>query len=204
MAESIGATEELGAMVRGLRGFFLVDPTELPLLFLVEQLLAGSPGQGRLYRVKGENDQLVQGLSAFLGDAIHLGTEVVNILQSPKKVFVTAREKNGRHKKLRADYVVVAVPATVVRSMSFDPPVSSPQRQAISTLAYGPATKTLLQFTRRFWRGRHHRKAYATDLPIGTIWDANEEQPGGTGILTLLAGGSTSHAAQDSLKTGGI
>ncbi len=202
--ESVGAPDELGAMVRGLRGFFLVDPTELPLLLLVEQLMAGSPGQGRLYRVKGGNDQLVQGLSAFLGDAIHLGTEVVNILQSPKKVFVTAREKNGRPKKLRADYVVVAVPATVVRSLSFDPPLSSPQRQSISTLTYGPATKTLLQFTRRFWRGRHHRKAYATDLPLGTMWDANEEQPGRTGILTLLAGGSASHAAQESLRTGGI
>ncbi len=202
--ESIVAEEELRAMVQGLRGFFLIDPTELPLLILVEQLIAGSPGEGRLFRVKGGNDQLAQGLSAFLGDAIHLGIEVVKIAQSPGKVFVTARDHNGTHQRLRADYVVVTGPATTVRSLQFDPPLSPPQHQAISTLPYGPATKTLLQFKRRFWRARHHRKAFATDLPLGTIWDANEEQSGLTGILTLMAGGSTSRIAEKSLKKGGI
>lgn len=97
-----------------------------------------------------------------------------------------------------------AVPATVIRSLNFNPPLPPPLREAVSTLAYGPATKTLLQFKRRFWRGRHRRNAYATDLPIGTMWDANEEQRGRRGILTLMAGGSASQAAQASLVEGGI
>jgi monoamine oxidase len=202
--KSIVAEEGLHAMVRGLRGFFLVDPTELPLLLLVEQLIAGSPGEGRLFRVKGGNEQLAQGLSAFLGDAIHLGIEVLKIAQSPGKVFVTARDNNGAVRRLRADYVVVTVPATIVRTLQFDPPLSPPQHQAISTLPYGPATKTLLQFKRRFWRAGHQRRAFATDLSLGTIWDANEEQAGPTGILTLMAGGSTSRIAEESLKQGGI
>lgn len=202
--DSVGAADELGAMVCGLRGFFLVDATELPLLVLVEQLIAGSPGQGRLYRVKGGNDHLVQSLAAFLVDPVHLGTEVVNVVQSPRNVFVTARDRNGRHRKLRADYVVLAIPATVVRSLSFDPPLPSSQRLAISTLSYGPATKTLLQFKRRSWRGGHHRNAYTTDLPVGTIWDANEEQTGRPGILTLLAGGSASRVTQELMAKGGI
>ncbi len=202
--ESIGAVKELGALVLGLRGFFLLDPTELPLLAIVDQLITGTPGQGRLYRVKGGNDQLVQGLSAFLGEHIHLGTEAMKIVQSPKKVFITVRDRNRRHTKLRADYVVLAVPATVVRSLCFDPPLPSPLRQAVTTLPYGSATKTLLQFKRRFWRGRRRTNAYATDLPIGTIWDANEEQPGRTGILTLMAGGSASKATQESMTEGGI
>nr|MBA2485548.1 FAD-dependent oxidoreductase [Nitrospira sp.] len=74
----------------------------------------------------------------------------------------------------------------------------------MTTLPYGPVTKTLLQFTRRFWRGRHRTNAYATDLPIGTIWEANEEQPGRMGILTLLAGGSASMATQASMTAGGV
>lgn len=202
--DSIGAGDELGAMVRGLRGFFLVDATELPVLLLVEQLIAGSPGQGRLYRVKGGNDRLAQGLSTFLNDAVHLGSEVVNITQSPKKVFVTARDRHGAGNTFRADYLVLAVPATIVRSMRFDPPLPSSQDQAFSALAYGSATKTLLQFKRRFWRGRHHRYAYATDLPLGTIWDANEEQRGRSGILTLLAGGSLSQTTQKTMGAEGI
>ena len=202
--QSIGAMKELGALALGLRGFFLMDPADLPLLAIVDQLTAGTPGQSRLYRVKGGNDQLVHGLSAFLGDHIHLDTEAMRIMQSPKKVFITVRHRNGKDARLRADYVVLAVPATVVRSLRFDPPLPSPMRQAVTTLPYGPATKTLLQFKRRFWRGRRRTNAYATDLPIGTIWDANEEQPGRTGILTLMAGGSASKTTQESMAAGGI
>lgn len=202
--DSMGAGDELGAMVRGLKGFFLVDPADLPLLLLVEQLIAGSPGQGRFYRVTGGNDRLLRGLSSFLGESIHLDMEVVKIRQSRRSVSVTARGSHGRHKTFQADYVVVTAPATVVRSLSFDPPLPEPQRQAISTLAYGPATKTLLQFKRRFWRGSHQRNAYATDRLVGTMWDANEEQRGRAGIFTLLSGGSASQAAQELLRRKGI
>ena len=202
--ENTGAEKELRAMVRGLRGLFLLDPHELPLLFLIEQLIAGTPGQGRLYRVKGGNDQLAQGLSTFLGEHIHLGTQVVKIAQSQKKVWVTVRDRSGLHSQLRADYAVLAVPATVIRSLCFDPPLPLLPHQAMTTLPYGAVTKTLLQFTRRFWRGGHRTNAYATDLPIGTIWDANEDQPGRMGILTLMAGGSASQATQKSMAEGGI
>ncbi len=202
--EHVGAGKELGAMLRGLRGFFLLDPSELSLLVLVEQLIAGIPGQGRLYRVEGGADRLVEGLAALPGKSIHLSTEAVKIAQSGKHLFLTVRDRSGGHSTIRADYAVLAVPATTARSLCFDPPLPNPLRQAITTLPYGPATKTLLQFTRRFWRGKRRTRAYASDLPIGTIWEANEEQPGRMGILTLMAGGSASRAARDSFAEGGI
>ena len=201
---SIGAGKNLEALVSCLRGFFLLDPSDLPLLTLVDQLIAGTPGQGRLYRVKGGADQLTQGLRALLGEHLHLGMEAVTIVQSPKKVSITVRNRDGRHSKLRADYVVLTVPATVVRALSFEPPLPSPLRQAVATLPYGPATKTLLEFTQREWRGRRRMDALATDLPIGTVWDSNEEQSGHAGILTLMAGASASRATQELMATGGI
>jgi monoamine oxidase len=201
---SIGAAKELGALMTGLRGFFLLDPADLPLLALVDQLIAGTPGQGKLYRVKGGNDQLAQGLSTFLGEHIRLGAEAVEILQSPKNVFVTVRHRNGKEARLRADYAVLAVPASVLRYLRFDPPLPPQLRQAVTALSYGKATKTLLQFTRRFWRGGRRAQAYATDFPVGTMWDGNEEQPGRSGILTLLAGGNASNATQESMAAGGI
>lgn len=202
--EHLGASKELCALAGSLRGFFLSDPTELPLLILVEQLMSGTPGGGGLYRIRGGNDQLTQGMAAVLDEAIHLDQVVTDIVQSAKKVLVTARQKNGAVKAFRADYAVITVPAPVVRSLRFDPPLSPQQREAVSKLAYGPATKTLLQFKQRFWRGSHRRRAYATDLPIGTIWEANEEQRGRQGILTLLAGASASQATHDFMAKGGI
>lgn len=60
----------------------------------------------------------------------------------------------------------------------------------------GRATRTLLQFTKRFWRAAGRARAFGSPLPFGAVWDANEEQRGRAGILSLLAGGSASDATQ--------
>src|SRR5262249_18723526 len=68
--------------------------------------------------------------------------------------------------------------------------------EAISRLRYGRATKTLLQFSKRFWRTAGGPRAFGSDLAFGALWDGNEEQRGRSGILSLLAGGSASEATQ--------
>jgi monoamine oxidase len=45
--------------------------------------------------------------------------------------------------------------------------------------------------------------AYGTDLPIGAVWDGNEEQKGKAGILCLMAGGSASAEARQLLARHG-
>jgi monoamine oxidase len=62
----------------------------------------------------------------------------------------------------------------------------------------------VLQFTRRFWRHRGRPNAFGTDLPIGAVWDGNEEQKGKNGILSFLAGGSASLQTQRILAEGGV
>ena len=51
------------------------------------------------------------------------------------------------------------------------------------------------------WQGRP--RAYGSDLPIGAIWEANEEQRGRAGIVTLMAGGSASAAPGDEVHLKG-
>src|SRR5205823_14401538 len=61
---------------------------------------------------------------------------------------------------------------------------------------YGKATKSLIQFSTRFWRIPARPRAFGSPLPFGAVWEANEEQRGAPGILALLAGGSASDATQ--------
>jgi monoamine oxidase len=92
------------------------------------------------------------------------------------------------------------------------------QREAIASLKYGAATKTSLQLDRVTWRKRGQPRAFGTPLPIGAVWDGNEDH--GTarrsagargrnassrraGILTLLAGGRASAATRALLADGG-
>jgi monoamine oxidase len=60
----------------------------------------------------------------------------------------------------------------------------------------------LLQFARPFWRKAMRPRAFGTDLPIGAVWEADEEQRGS--MLSLLAGGRASGELQAIVAAEGI
>ena len=200
--EALG-DDEIARVAVGLRGFFLADPQDLSLLALVDQFAAGEPGSERLFRLRGGNDTLVQALAAPLGDRVRLGTAVVAATQGATRVQVRLRERGGALEETTADYVVFAVPATTLRAIAIDPPLPVRQRDAIAALPYGAATRLLLQFDRRFWRAPGRGRAFGTDLAVGAIWEANEEQSGRAGILSFLAGGRASAQLQGILAREG-
>ena len=202
--EHIHADAELRAMVRGLRGFFLADPSDLSLLVLIDQLSTESLGPGKMYRVKGGNDLLTERLAQVLKDRLHLHTAALAVRQTREHVRLRVRSRRGECTDLVCDYLVMAVPATTLRELTFQPGLPVEQDRAIRRLKYGPATKALLQFDRRFWVKKSCPRAYGTDLPIGAIWDANEDQQGRKGILTLLAGGSASREIRKLLDQDGV
>jgi len=200
--DDIKADRQLRARLNGMRGFFLADPEHLSLLALVDQLAAESPALDHFYRIKGGNDRLAAALARALREPVQCNSMVQAVAQRGRRVHVTLRCRGGQG-HMAADAVVLALPATIVRRLAFTPPLPAPQRQAFRDLPYGPATKTLLQFDRRFWRRAGKPLAYGTDLPIGALWDGNEAQRGRGGILTLLAGGSASRDTQDLIAQGG-
>ena len=194
--DEVGADAELRATATGMRGFFLADPEELSLIALVD-LFAESeaPALDKMYRIDGGNDRLASALAAPLGDRLHLGTELVAV--SHRGRTVRASLKNGKAlAQINCDYLVLALPATTLRRIPFTPSLPAQQHDAVANLRYGHATKTLMQFTRRFWRAPGRSRAYGSPLPFGAVWEANEEQQGRSGILTLVAGGGASDATQ--------
>jgi monoamine oxidase len=195
--DETAADADLRATATGLRGFFLADPEELSLLALVDQFSATeTPAPGTMYRIDGGNDRLAAALAAPLGERLHLRTEVLAVSQRGPGVRVTVRAARTQS-QISCDYAVLALPATVLRRVPITPPLPAPQHDAIVRLKYGRATKTLLQFSRRFWRSPGRPRAFGTPLAFGAVWEGNEEQHGRPGILALLAGGGASDATQD-------
>jgi len=91
---------------------------------------------------------------------------------------------------------VLTLPAALLRRLPISPSLPAQQHAAIAALKYGRATKTLLQFSKRFWRVPGRPRAFGSALPFGALWEGNEEQRGRTGILSLLAGGGASDQTQ--------
>ncbi|MES1256646.1 MAG: NAD(P)/FAD-dependent oxidoreductase [Acidobacteriota bacterium] len=201
--DEVRADAELRRSARGLRGFFLADPEELSLIALVDQFATdGAAASGSLYRIQGGNDRLPLALAAQMGDRLRLQTDLVAL--SHRGAAVRASLKHGgATAQVACDYVVLALPATALRRVPITPALPSAQHEAFARLKYGRATRTLLQFSERRWRSPGRPRAFGSDLPFGAVWEANEEQRGRAGILSLLAGGSASDATQSILARDG-
>jgi monoamine oxidase len=199
--DDVRADHHLRTTTRALRGFFLADPEELSLIALLDEFECVGSAQGarpvmpKMYRIEGGNDRLATELAALLGNRVRLNTELVAVSHRGKCVRATL--KHGRtHSPISCDYLVLALPATTLRRVPITPALPAPQHDAIARLKYGRATKTLIQFSERFWRVPGRPKAFGSALPFGAVWDGSEEQRGRAGILTLLAGASASDLSQ--------
>jgi len=201
--DDVRADSELRATAAGLRGFFLADPEELSLLQLVDQFASGDAAPGRMYRLTGGNDRLPAMLAAVLGDRVHLNTELLGVSQRGGTIRASVRSGRARA-QIQADYLVCALPAPLLRRIPITPALPVQQHDAIASIPYGRGTKTLLQFSQRFWRAATRPRAFGSPLPFGAGWEANEEQRGKPGILALLAGGSASDATNDIVERDGV
>ena len=154
-----------------------------------------------MFRLRDGNDALPSALAAALRGRVCLSTALTAITRRGSRLQVSVRDR--AQQQLTADYAVVTLPASTLRSVRFEPALPAPQWQAISTLRYGRATRVLLQFESRFWKHVGRPIAYGTDQPTGAVWDGNEQQDARPGILSLLAGGRASTEVRTIIDTQG-
>lgn len=202
----IKASDWVRHRVRGLRGLFLADPEELSLLALIDFLAdfeEGGSDWSETFRLADGNDRLATTIAKRLRTPVKLETVLRRIRQTGTQVVATVEERSTRV-EISADYAIVALPSTTARDVVFDPDLAPPQRQALTTLKYGAATRLLLQFNRRFWKKPDRPTAFGSDQPIGAVWDANEHERGPAAILSFLAGGGASSEIRQILSAEGV
>ena len=199
--ESAGGTARDIAFAETLRGFFLAGPSSLSALVAVDHLCAGNPAAVRMSRIVGGSDRLIAALARTPRVAIHTGHVLRAVAHDDKGVRVTVEESSAGRTERDADYLVVTLPPPLALDVAMTPRLPEPTRRALGSLALGAGTKTLLRFQTRWWRRRGRPNAYGTNMPIGAVWEAAEEQKQ-QAVLTLFAGGASSLQMQDLTRDG--
>jgi monoamine oxidase len=97
---------------------------------------AGAFGDFDSHTVAGGNDRVARELAAALGDGVHLKAPVSSVQWGGSEVRVLA---GGR--EAAADIAVLAVPASVVEEIEFDPPLPAAKVAAHRGVRYGQAAK---------------------------------------------------------------
>jgi monoamine oxidase len=197
MLEAADAEPVVHDFATSLRGLYLADPEELSALVAVEQSLrGGDPGRVVMYHIEGGADRLVDAIRKDARCQIDLRHVVRAVEHDDEGVRVTIEGPGGRRATAKADYLIAAVPGRLLLDWRVSPALPETQRRALESLAYGPATKIALRFSSRWWRRAKRPRAFGTNLPIGAVWEAAEDQPKAA-VLMLLAGGSASASLCD-------
>lgn len=141
------------------------------------------------YVIKGGSDMLPKAFAARLSDKILYGAPVVKIEHDSGGVRVVCAQA-GATRTLAADFLVCAIPFSVLRRIEVSPRFSSDKQRAIDELQYTSVTRVYLQTRKRFWLGEGLTGNAATDLPVMGVYERSINQPGARGILeSYMVGG---------------
>ncbi|HWS99757.1 MAG TPA: FAD-dependent oxidoreductase [Pyrinomonadaceae bacterium] len=140
------------------------------------------------YAIRGGSDHLPKAFAARLKDKIRYGAPVVRIEHDARGVRVVYSQA-GAHRTLAADRLVCAVPFSVLRHVEISPRFSAEKQRAIEQLPYTSVARVYLQTRSRFWLDEGLTGQASTDLPIMSVYDRTENQPGTRGILESYMAG---------------
>ena len=139
------------------------------------------------HKIRGGNDQLPKSFVEKLKDKIKLNSPVIKIVQKEKSVEVWFSE-NGKPESLTADFLICALPFTMLRKIEITPKFSAPKQTLIENLKYDSATRVFLQMRRRFWEDKN-LNGFAFGADNTEIWNVSFQQSARRGILqTYLRG----------------
>jgi monoamine oxidase len=98
---------------------------------------AGAFGGFDTHTVQGGNDRIARELAVGLGERVHLSSPVRSISWSDRNVTVRSAGAGDSS----ADAAIVAVPASVIEEIEFEPPLPDEKLAAHRAVRYGQAAK---------------------------------------------------------------
>lgn len=120
-----------------------------------------------MQEIAGGMDRLPNAFYGHLQDEVRFGANVYALDQDADGVTVHFKTESGRF-SLRADYGIVTVPFSVLRTIETLTPFSAGKQRAIRQLNYHASTKVLFQVRHRFWEDEDgiFGGGTVTELPI--------------------------------------
>ena len=185
---SLGLSERAIALAYGLNVSFGRDAHDVSALLLLfrgafskrQRALSSSASLG--FTARHGVQRIPEAMAAHLSGGVELAHAVVAIDLDDQRAIVTCA--NGR--RLRARYVVAAVPPSVLRRIALEPKLPATQAEAVATLPSQPLTQVYLAPRSRFWEQDGYAPSLFTDTRAGMLAAArNRDDP--TEVTSLTA-----------------
>ncbi len=142
------------------------------------------------YTIKGGNDQLIGHLTERNQRNIHT-SHVLEMVQQMGSAYSVTLRHGERVFDVRADYLILALPFTILRNIPLRTNLPKRVQDMISNLSYGENAKVMVGFKEQFWSKHNANGVLYTDLPAQLVWPNTTNQDVRGGGLTFFSGGAT-------------
>jgi len=141
--------------------------------------------------VRGGVQRITNALASAVRDTTHTAHVLTDVSHDGER-FVLAFQHGIDHVHVAADHVVLALPFTMLRSVSMNIELPELKRRVINELRYGTNGKLLMGFDGAFWTANERSGTVLTDLPLQLVWENSYLQNVKGAGLTMFYGGSMS------------
>jgi len=164
---SVGASQGATELVRDTQWFGPGVDLSSALTSVVSDLAMGTAAAP--FVVTGGNDRLTTAMAGRLEGRIQYGTVVTGFAQDEEGVEVRV-VRDGEAVSHRAAHVVSTLPATVLRTLEFQPALPADQAAAIRDLQYLDCIRTYIELDASPWFEEGVTGGAVTDLPIRLVY----------------------------------
>jgi monoamine oxidase len=137
------------------------------------------------YKVRGGNQKIPDALANKYADNIQINRPLESLRKEGERYKLNF---GGMSEDVIADFVILALPFTKLRSI--DMPIEMPavKRKCIDTLGYGTNAKLMLGMKSHFWRKQGYGGLTYSDIGMPNGWDnaqlqTKDNEPAGLSIL---------------------
>ena len=171
-------------------GMDIEEQSALNLLIMLDK--NGQFYEGHeVYKIKGGSQHLAEAVYQKVKDSVKLQHELTAVKQN-FDLYELCFSNNNNAVKVTADFVILALPFTVLRSIQMDVPMPAEKRKCIDEFTLGNSSKFIKGTGERPWRNNNQQGYTFTDEKLGCGWDSAHMQPYRNGSYTVFGGGKSS------------
>ncbi len=137
------------------------------------------------YGITGGSELLTEAMMRAAVADFRLNTTVKSVVQDSAGVRIGCVTQEGEE-SLNAEYVICAVPLSVLKKLDFFPACAPEKESLLRTIPFSSAIRIFVQMSRPYWRDEGHNGFAITDT-LGEVWDPHHEKDRGTAMLVCYA-----------------
>ena len=140
-------------------------------------------------KIKGGSQHLTDALYEKIKDQVMLKHQLVSIEKKKTLGYNLSIKNDDAIKNISVDFVVLAIPFSIVRTLKMDVDMPAGKRKCIDEIGYGNSCKFVMGMNEKPWRAAGKQGYTFSDISFGCGWDSSQSQSETKGSFTVFGGG---------------